>query len=79
MACVRYLTNHHHATVNDARITHQVIDRPYAGEADGTRRERVQPQWLYDSINARTLLPTYAYWPGQKCPAHLSPFTNDLR
>ena len=61
--------------VDDPRITHHVIDRPHASEGgDATRRERVQPQWVYDAINARTLLPTYAYRPGVKCPAHLSPF-----
>ena len=62
--------------IDDARITHHVIDRPYASDDDGQRRERVQPQWLYDSINARMLLPTYAYRPGAKCPPHLSPFVN---
>jgi len=63
--------------VDDSRITHHVIDRPHVGEsADHPRRERVQPQWVYDSINARALLPTHAYWPGVKCPAHLSPFVD---
>ena len=63
-------------SIDDARITHHVIDRPFAGEGDGKQRERVQPQWLYDSINARELLPTYAYRPGVKCPPHLSPFAD---
>ena len=63
-------------SIDDARITHHVIDRPFAGEGDDKQRERVQPQWLYDSINARELLPTYAYRPGVKCPPHLSPFAD---
>lgn len=62
--------------LDDARITHQVIDRPYAGDESGAQRERVQPQWVYDCINARSLLPTYAYRPGAKCPPHLSPFAD---
>ena len=67
---------------DDPRITHQVIDRPPSGDAAGgagsadaaARRELVQPQWVFDCVNARAVLPTHAYRPGVQCPPHLSPF-----
>ena len=57
-----------------ASITHQIVDRPMPAERMEAGREYVQPQWLFDSINARALLPTHAYQPGKQCPPHLSPF-----
>lgn len=58
---------------SDEVITHQVIDRPLVGD-QLPNREYVQPQWLYDCLNARALLPTHPYAPGKHCPPHLSPF-----
>lgn len=57
-------------------ITHVVVDRPHeAGRATELATcSYVQPQWLFDCMNARTLLPTHAYRPGIVCPPHLSPF-----
>ncbi|RKP08651.1 Pescadillo N-terminus-domain-containing protein [Thamnocephalis sphaerospora] len=58
---------------NDDRIAYHVSDRP----AQGHRffgREYVQPQWVYDCINAGKLLDTEPYLPGATLPAHLSPF-----
>ena len=63
--------------VGDACVTHHVVDRPYAvdgGAAQNATRSHVQPQWVFDCVNARTLLPTYGYRPGVTCPPHLSPF-----
>jgi pescadillo protein len=63
---------------NDSRITHHIIDRPIQGINNNTaNREYIQPQWLFDCINAKLLLPTRLYSPGIKLPPHLSPFVND--
>lgn len=62
--------------VDDARITHQIVDRPQQG-IQSVSREYVQPQWIFDSINARMQLPTHNYRPGCKLPPHLSPFVDD--
>jgi len=60
---------------DDARVTHQVIDRPSVpARAIAEKSVGVQPQWVYDCVNARQLLPTHAYRPGATCPPHLSPF-----
>ncbi|KAJ3291589.1 mRNA-binding ribosome synthesis protein nop7, partial [Borealophlyctis nickersoniae] len=72
---------------NDPRITHQIVDRPPVGIANGSangkavvstqrfeRREYLQPQWVYDSINAGKLLKTSGYHPGEQLPPHVSPF-----
>ncbi len=71
---------------DDPRITHHFVDRPVgsssANQYDGSRhpgskRVYVQPQWLIDSANARKLLPTEPFAPGQTLPPHLSPFVNE--
>ncbi|KAJ2826713.1 mRNA-binding ribosome synthesis protein nop7 [Coemansia erecta] len=58
---------------NDRVITVQISDRPTQGHRF-LDRTYVQPQWVYDSINAGRLLPTDDYLVGQPLPAHLSPF-----
>lgn len=60
---------------SDQSITHQIVDR----ESQGHRflsREYVQPQWAYDCVNARLILPTGNYVVGRIPPPHLSPFIN---
>ncbi|CAJ1783717.1 unnamed protein product [Sphenostylis stenocarpa] len=60
---------------SDQSISHQIVDR----ETQGHRflsRDYVQPQWVYDCINARIILPTENYLVGRIPPPHLSPFIN---
>eukprot|EP00921_Rhytidocystis_pertsovi_P003473 GHVQ01006015.1.p1 GENE.GHVQ01006015.1~~GHVQ01006015.1.p1 ORF type:complete len:653 (-),score=73.14 GHVQ01006015.1:2830-4788(-) len=69
----------------DPRITHHVMDRPVQflqkvlDPADSTRllsREYIQPQWVCDSFNSRSLLPLHNYKAGETLPPHLSPFVD---
>lgn len=60
------------------RVTHFIVDRPALppGFAHASNIEYVQPQWVFDSLNARIALPVQnAYRMGDELPAHVSPFT----
>ncbi|XP_024883268.1 pescadillo homolog [Temnothorax curvispinosus] len=59
---------------NDETITHQIVDRPSMNK-QYISRYYVQPQWVFDSVNARELLPVDKYLMGAILPPHLSPFT----
>jgi pescadillo protein len=59
---------------NDERITHYVIDRPAEFVTMNENKEYIQPQWIFDCINSKRLLPVSEYTPGKKLPPHLSPF-----
>ncbi|ESL06257.1 hypothetical protein TRSC58_06071 [Trypanosoma rangeli SC58] len=58
-------------------ITHFVVDRPAlpSGFERVDRIEYVQPQYLFDCLNARMLLPSNGYRLGEELPPHVSPFT----
>ncbi|XP_062942274.1 pescadillo homolog isoform X4 [Cynocephalus volans] len=62
--------------VMDSRITHQIVDRP-GQQTPVIGRYYVQPQWVFDSVNARLLLPVAEYFPGVQLPPHLSPFVSE--
>ncbi|XP_042480753.1 pescadillo homolog [Macadamia integrifolia] len=61
---------------SDEGITHQIVDRPTQGHTF-LSREYVQPQWVYDCVNARIILPTDDYLVGRVPPPHLSPFVEN--
>ena len=58
-------------------FTHWIVDRPKISGDRDMSLEYVQPQYVFDSINAATLLPTSLYAPGANLPPHLSPFVTD--
>nr|XP_033321838.1 pescadillo homolog [Megalopta genalis] len=59
----------------DETITHHIVDRPSMTK-QYISRYYVQPQWVFDSLNARELLPVEKYLMGCVLPPHLSPFSN---
>lgn len=61
---------------SDLAITHQIVDRPMTKE-QYMNRYYVQPQWVYDCVNARLLLPVEPYYIGVMLPPHLSPFVQE--
>ncbi|CAJ2664823.1 unnamed protein product [Trifolium pratense] len=61
---------------SDQSITHQIVDTDAEGHTFHTR-EYVQPQWIFDSVNARIVLPMENYIVGRIPPPHLSPFVNN--
>ncbi|KAH7638196.1 pescadillo-like [Dermatophagoides farinae] len=65
------------ATFNedDESITHQIVDREIPKRF--VNRYYIQPQWIFDSINSRKLLPVQNYFIGTKLPPHLSPFVEE--
>ncbi|CAN6303912.1 unnamed protein product [Urochloa humidicola] len=60
----------------DEDITHQIVDRPTQSHVF-LSREYVQPQWVFDCVNARIVLPTEGYLVGRVPPPHLSPFVDN--
>ncbi|XP_054706289.1 pescadillo-like isoform X2 [Uloborus diversus] len=61
---------------SDEAITHQIVDRPSLTK-QYINRYYVQPQWIFDSVNAKMLLPVELYFPGEILPPHLSPFVEE--
>ena len=62
--------------VDDPGITHHIIDRPEVlpDLKKFDQREFLQPQWVFDCVNARKLVATDGYHTGETLPNHLSPF-----
>lgn len=61
--------------MSDPSITHHVVDRPKLLSGHHFEgRVYVQPQWVYDCINAQKLLPVEPYAINAILPPHLSPF-----
>lgn len=60
----------------DEKITHQIVDRPSVAN-QYLSRYYVQPQWVFDCVNARLLLPPEEYFMGAVLPPHLSPFVTE--
>ncbi|KAM8961605.1 pescadillo homolog isoform 2-T2 [Pelodytes ibericus] len=61
---------------SDSSITHHIVDRPSI-KPQIINRYYVQPQWVFDSVNARLRLPVEDYFPGVLLPPHLSPFVQE--
>jgi pescadillo protein len=62
---------------DDSEITHQIVDKTESLGLDmkhSAKRSYLQPQWIFDCINACILMPVSRYLPGADLPAHLSPF-----
>ena len=62
---------------DDETITHQIVDRPNF-QKKYLSRYYVQPQWVYDCLNAATLRPVQPYFPGAILPPHVCPFLRDI-
>jgi len=63
---------------SDERITHQIVDRGAQPTKPRTvSRYYVQPQWVFDCVNAKRVLPPEKYFPGVELPPHLSPFVDE--
>lgn len=54
-------------------ITHHVIDRPNLAKMYADR-VYIQPQWIFDSINAAKAIDPALYRIGAQLPPHMSPF-----
>lgn len=65
------------AEYQSGNLTHVVMDRPALppGMAREDHLEYVQPQYLFDCLNSRVLLPVNGYRLGEDLPPHVSPFT----
>uniref|UniRef100_A0A8C6WJ07 Pescadillo homolog n=1 Tax=Neogobius melanostomus TaxID=47308 RepID=A0A8C6WJ07_9GOBI len=62
--------------VTDETITHHIVDRPSV-DKQYINRFYIQPQWVYDCVNAKIVLPVEDYFIGVTLPPHLSPFVEE--
>jgi len=64
--------------VDSSDINYHIIDRGQNVEMEySAQRTYLQPQWIFDSVNACLLIPVHKYLPTAELPAHLSPFANE--
>lgn len=63
---------------SDETIAYQIVDRPTIAN-QYLSRYYVQPQWVFDCVNTRSLLPINRYLIGAELPPHLSPFTDKTK
>lgn len=63
---------------SDESIAYQIVDRP-SMEKQYLSRYYIQPQWVFDSVNSRSLLPINKYLMGAILPPHLSPFVDKIK
>lgn len=63
---------------SDESIAYHIVDRPTM-DKQYLSRYYVQPQWVFDSVNARALLPINKYLMGAVLPPHLSPFVDKTK
>ncbi|XP_008462522.2 pescadillo homolog [Cucumis melo] len=61
---------------SEKTITHQIVDRSTQTHKF-LSRDYVQPQWVFDCVNNRMILPTEDYLVGRDPPPHLSPFVDN--
>ncbi|KAK2198204.1 bifunctional Prefoldin/Pescadillo/DNA repair Rad51-transcription factor NusA [Babesia duncani] len=57
---------------DESEATHMIIDRPNC--EPNPKVEQVQPQYVFDCLNANALLPCIDYQIGKQLPPHKSPF-----
>ncbi|KNH01799.1 Pescadillo-like protein [Perkinsela sp. CCAP 1560/4] len=64
------------STYDAPDITHYVTDRPSVpfNEQKLQHVDYVQPQYVFDCLNQRSVLPVSGYGIGERCPPHRSPF-----
>lgn len=63
-------------TESDSGIHFHVMDRPNLPDSIAIGRAYVQPQFVFDCINAGKILDALDYAPGKELPPHLSPFVD---
>ena len=63
-------------TEDDETVTHHLVDRETV-HSKKLSRFYIQPQWVFDCVNCRRILPMEPYFPGKMLPPHVSPFVEE--
>ncbi|KAJ3133442.1 mRNA-binding ribosome synthesis protein nop7 [Geranomyces variabilis] len=61
---------------SDAAAATSASTTPAVAPKRYDRREYLQPQWVFDCVNAKKIVRTAGYHPGETLPPHLSPFVS---